>query len=72
MFLRASLAFALALASACGGHAAGKLVVDSPALTFQAPDIDEISGVDSEESEAPPKEDTKPAPAPAPAPAPKK
>jgi len=79
MLLRASL-LALAvtsLASIAGcGHLppayANKLVVDTPALPYTAPDIDEITGIDSDAEEAPkpeaPAKGTAPAPAPAPAP----
>ncbi len=33
-------------------HAGGKLPVDSPALVYQAPDIDEITGIDSSDTES--------------------
>ncbi len=42
---------------ACGPGAGGKLTVDTPAMPYQAPDIDDITGIDSD------------APATAPAPA---
>jgi len=32
-------------------HAGGKLMVDSPAVVYQAPDIDEITGIDSSDTE---------------------
>ncbi len=53
MRIRASIlttAFLIAIASgvACT-HASGKLMVDAPKmLPYQAPDIDEITGIDSE------------------------
>jgi hypothetical protein len=76
--LRASL-FASVFASllllglvACGPKPGGKLMVDTPALTYQPPDIEELSGVSDDEDEAKP-EPAKPEPAaatPAPAPSP--
>jgi hypothetical protein len=51
----------------CGGGAGGKLMVDTPVLPYQAPDIDEITGIDSEAEEAPPPK--KPAAAEVPKPA---
>jgi hypothetical protein len=83
MLLRASfLALVVLLGSLAAGCGhlppayANKLVVDTPALPYTAPDIDEITGIDSDAEEAarteqPPK-GTAPAPAPAPTPAPKK
>ncbi len=35
-----------AAAAACGGGGAGKIMADTPALPYQAPDIDEITGID--------------------------
>ncbi len=32
-------------------HAGGKLPVDSPAMQYQAPDIDEITGIDSSDTD---------------------
>jgi len=52
----ALLLVAIATGNACS-HASGKLMVDCPALLgpYHAPDIDEITGVDSsDEPEAPP------------------
>ncbi|HEU0036269.1 MAG TPA: hypothetical protein VFQ53_36905 [Kofleriaceae bacterium] len=78
MMLRASLlALVLGFLGACGHGPGGKLPVDSPAMPYQAPDIDEISGIDSEDEaevkEEPAKEPAKGTPpAPAPAPTPKK
>lgn len=36
------------LSTACGASRGGKLPVDSPAMTFQAADVDEITGIDSD------------------------
>jgi hypothetical protein len=51
------LTAAVVAATAAGGctHAGGKLPVDAPKmLPYQAPDIDEITGIDSsDEAEAP-------------------
>ena len=52
---------ALAAAAACGGGGAGKIMADTPALPYQAPDIDEITGIDSEDEDT----ETETAPAPA-------
>jgi hypothetical protein len=44
---------ALTSAAACGGGGAGKIMADTTILPYQAPDIDEITGIDSEaEAEA--------------------
>lgn len=64
-----SLVLTLVLGSVigCGPKKGGKLVVDTPALPYKAPDIEELSGV-SDEPEPPaeePKADAAPAPAPA-------
>ena len=40
---------ALTSAAACGGGGAGKIMADTTILPYQAPDIDEITGIDSEE-----------------------
>jgi len=65
----ATLGAGLAAAAGCT-HAGGKLMVDAPKmLPYQAPDIDEITGIDSSET---PDETSAPAGAPAPAPAPRK
>ncbi|MBA3460802.1 MAG: hypothetical protein H0T46_12615 [Deltaproteobacteria bacterium] len=40
---------ALTSATACGGGAGGKIMADTTILPYQAPDIDEITGIDSEE-----------------------
>ncbi len=70
MLLRASfLLLALGSLSACGSSKAGRLMVDSPAMPYQAPDIDELTGIDSEETDATEEKGTAPAPAPAPTPA---
>ncbi|MGN6106022.1 MAG: hypothetical protein ACTHU0_13020 [Kofleriaceae bacterium] len=36
----------------CGASAGGKLMVDTPVLPYQAPDISEITGIDEDEAEA--------------------
>lgn len=36
------------LATACGGGGAGKIMADTTILPYQAPDIDEITGIDSD------------------------
>jgi hypothetical protein len=36
--------------AACGGPSQGKLRVDSPILTYQKPDISEITGIDEDEA----------------------
>jgi hypothetical protein len=47
---------ALSTGAACT-NAGGKLMVDAPKmLPYQAPDIDEITGIDSEEAEEAPAE----------------
>ena len=40
------------LATACGGGGAGKIMADTPALPYQAPDIDEITGIDSDDEDS--------------------
>jgi hypothetical protein len=52
--LTAGWLIALSTGTACT-HAGGKLMVDAPKmLPYQAPDIDEITGIDSsDEAEAP-------------------
>ena len=65
--MRTLKVIAVVLAATAGvacTHAGGKLAVDTPALVYQAPDIDEITGIDSEAA------DETPAPAPSPTPAP--
>ncbi|MBL9013273.1 MAG: hypothetical protein JNL83_03800 [Myxococcales bacterium] len=52
----------IAAATACGGGGGGKIMADTPVLPYQAPDIDEITGMESEDEDA---EETAPAPAPA-------
>ena len=62
--MRTMKVIAVILAAAAGAactHAGGKLAVDTPALVYQAPDIDEITGIDSDSA------DETPAPTPAPA-----
>jgi hypothetical protein len=44
--LAAATAVTGGLASCAGTH--GKMVVDSPALTYQAPDISDITGIDED------------------------
>ena len=62
------------LLAGCGGGGPGKIMADTPALPYQAPDIDEITGIDSDaepsEPAPPPEPVAAPTPAPAPAPAP--
>jgi hypothetical protein len=36
--------------AACGGPAHGKLRVDTPILSYQKPDISEITGIDEDEA----------------------
>jgi hypothetical protein len=36
----------------CGGGGGGKLVVDNPALPYQAPDIEELTGIDDDDEDA--------------------
>ena len=43
----ATAAVALAAGAGCG-HTIGKLAVDIPAMPYQSPDIDEITGMDSD------------------------
>ncbi len=63
-------------AAACSKPVGGKVQVDSPALTYLAPDIDELTGIEPpEEPEEPDEvdpEDAEPAEGTAPAPAPSK
>ncbi len=56
----------MVLLGACGGHH-GKLVADTPATPYIAPDISDLTGIDEDESSS---DDSSEAPAPAPAPAP--
>lgn len=51
----------------CGGPTQNKVMADTPALPYQAPDIAEITGIDEDEE---PAEEDEPAEEPAPAPAP--
>ena len=44
--LAAAMAVTGGLAGCAGAH--GKVVVDSPALPYQAPDISEITGIDDD------------------------
>lgn len=67
-----SLVLMMALGSlvACGPKKGGTLAVDTPALPYKAPDIEELSGVSDDEPEPPaeePKAETAPTPAPTPA-----
>lgn len=34
------------LAAACGGARAGRIMADTPVLPYQAPDADELAGID--------------------------
>ncbi|HEY4242583.1 MAG TPA: hypothetical protein VGM88_22350 [Kofleriaceae bacterium] len=49
---QAVLGWAVAAAAAVGAvgctHAGGKVPVDNPAMAYQAPDIDDITGIDSD------------------------
>ena len=38
---------AIAGTTACGTGGAGRIMADTPALPYQAPEIDEITGIDS-------------------------
>ena len=38
--------------SACGGPTQGKLVVDTPILHYQQPDISEITGIDEDDEDS--------------------
>jgi hypothetical protein len=69
IFIRFISVLGLATA-ALGGcqHAGGKIAVDSTLLPYKAPDIDDITGIDTDPADAPDATAT-PAPAPAPAPA---
>ncbi len=65
MTIRSVFFVAVALgASACGGGKAGKIMADTTILPYQAPDADEIAGIDPDAEpatgETPP---TTPAPA---------
>ncbi len=64
-----SLVLMLALSSliGCGPKKGGTLMVDTPALPYKAPDIEELSGV-SDEPEEPAPEEPKADAAPTPAP----
>ena len=42
----------LAGAAACGGGGAGKIMADTTILPYQAPDADELAGIDPDEAEA--------------------
>ena len=75
LLLSVLLASLATLGTACGASRGGKLPVDSPAMAFQAADVDEITGIDSDpdadedestdESVPAPTQGTPPAPAPA-------
>ena len=43
---------AIAATTACGGGGPGKIMADTPALPYQAPDIDEITGIDSTDDDS--------------------
>ena len=52
--MRLCASFVLILVTSAGfgcTHAGGKLMVDTPAIVYQAPDIDEITGIDSSDTE---------------------
>jgi hypothetical protein len=54
----------------CGGRSGGKIMADTPALPYQAPDVNEIAGIEEDEdAEDEAHEEAAPAPAPAPVPA---
>ncbi len=38
--------------AACGGGAGGKLMVDTPVLPYQAPDISDITGIDEDDGDS--------------------
>lgn len=42
----AAIATIATVATACGGARAGRIMADTPALPYQAPDADEIAGID--------------------------
>jgi pyruvate dehydrogenase E2 component (dihydrolipoamide acetyltransferase) len=73
MTIRATLfVIVTGFATACGGAKQNKIMADTPALPYQAPDIAEITGIeedDEDEATAQEAEPAAPAPAPAPAPA---
>lgn len=54
-------------AGACGGARAGRIMADTPVLPYQAPDADEIAGIDPDaepdatETTPPPATDATPA-----------
>jgi hypothetical protein len=65
--MRISSAFFVAAAlgaAACGGGKAGKIMADTTILPYQAPDTDEIAGIDPDAETT---TSEKPATAPAPA-----
>lgn len=73
MLLRACLVLVLGSIAACGHAGVAKLAVDTPALPYTPPDIDELTGIDSDApppaaKEEPAAKGTPPAPAPAPTP----
>lgn len=70
MTTRATLfAIVMGIGASTGcGSTPNKLMADSPALPYQAPDIAEITGIEEDDEE--PTEEPEEAPAPAPAPAP--
>lgn len=55
--------------SACGGGSAGKIMADTTILPYQAPDADELAGIDPD---AEPSTSETPTPAPSPAQNPQK
>ena len=42
----------IATATACGGGGPGKIMADTPVLPYQAPDIDEITGIDTDDQDS--------------------
>jgi len=71
MLLRASVFLTLALGTqiGCGPKKGGRLTVDTPALPYKAPDVEELSGTADDDEPTEPAEEPK-AQAPTPPPAP--
>lgn len=54
MWIRSAFLVAAALgAAACGGGGAGKIMADTTILPYQAPDTDELAGIDPDAEPAP-------------------
>jgi hypothetical protein len=69
----AKVAAALTLVGAlvaCGGASKGKIMADTPMLPYQAPDANEIAGIEEDEDEVADDDEDEPAPARSVAPAP--